>query len=809
MNISSGLGHIFRSLLRDKRFTALSITVITLGITIVMCVYVLTYEIYERPLPFSDGDRIVIVKSFNPKTNQTGTRQTFNSFVFNQLRQNADSFEELGAVRGRQALLTDGETTSLVLGASTTPNLINMTGVQPLLGRTLHDTDGQENANPVALISESLWQSYYAGDRNIVGTQTRINGQLHTIVGVMPKHFRFPEVNQDIWFPLQVPTTATVEDSTYYTVIGKLTAQSSARKATQDVNRLLTSVATQYTPAYENLLSKVQSYRRIGSTRTSELQPAIVILGIVLFALACVNLNALLFVRNLNRVKELNVRRCVGATHWQLFVRMILEALILCTIGLLVSLVLSQSILTLVSYLRNSAPDATATISLGLSFRSLPPILGMVVVIWFVPSAVAAFRMAVEIHKSSTRNNALQTGRAEKSYALRLIIGGQILLSCFLLMACGMLTTSIYRAYQTDFGVANKNIVVADFNLYTSTYQNPQAKIRFMSDLKQQVLQHAEITDLAFVTTPASRNPAQVSFSLADRTLLDGNEYPMMGAVWISHNYFQTLDVDLVDGREFDSSDNRQSNKVVIVDENFADNMWPGQSAIGQEIVLNPSTNAVRYTVIGVNSHIVQGSPVRGQELTPTFYFPLTQEPKSSLSIILKTRSKTDINRIAKTIKLAFTQLDRQIPVYEFYTMTDFQLIVIDDWGVIGLLFLLVAVCAVALAVTGIYGLISRSVIIRTLEVGLRRALGSEPKKIIFLFLAQGSQYLMLGLIFGIGLTLVTSDYLVKIFPTILDSMPLVAIAICFLMGTLILLATYVPAKKAVKLEPGQALRFD
>lgn len=811
-NLTADFLFSLRLLSKTPVFSIVCVVVVALGLAVAICNYAFFYEFTKAP-PFPDGDRFFGVKVFDSTRGGEISPNHFNGYAFNRIKDRTNSFEEVGVFDWLSVNIASEDSVTRVDLVDIPPHLMRMTTIQPQLGRLFDEGDFNGRSDPVILISYSLWQNEFAGRDNIVGSRALVNGVSHTIIGVMSQDFHFP-FSQQIWRPLQVTSAATISDEAHYRIIGKLKAKATFESATADINRAMESLRNELPQDYLNILLNVSPFNAMktqGAEGTGGLLNA---LTIVMFLLASLNLSTLLFARAAERSQELAVRNAVGASAWQLRKQLLLESGLLCLTGSVAALLISIVLMNITqTYVLKMLESLGATIDLNFKVHTAAIMYAaaMMLAIWLLSSFATAYKIGKVDLRQSLEGNSRGATSHSKSIATRTIIGVEVVSSCFLLIVCGLLTMAIIDSSRINFGTSADNLVVAEIALALPEYQTPSGRNQFLTALGQAVDSHPDFRSVSFTNDPPGgwEAPPSSTYILDTADVKKEEVYPTVGVGAVSANYFTMIGVRVLDGRNFDSGDVKGAENVVIVDELLAATLWPNKSALNKRLQIDPEQNGEWLTVVGVNSHIIQGQPIGDSILKPTIYRPIKQIQPGRLYMIVQSNSDQPLNQITRSLQQIVKDIDRNIPLQQVDYLVDHQPQGLAFVNLLGGIVAWLGLVTLFLSSIGVYGLVARSVLLRTREIGVRRAMGSSNIGIAKIFLHQGLIYLLIGAVAGGGGAVLMSSVMSALFPDLLNGIGIVLATVIAVMGLLLLLASFIPARKVIGMEPGDSLRYD
>lgn len=794
-------------------FTITSVLVIVLGLALYLSSYSLSYN-FSKPLSFEYGDRYVTVNTYYKDSDITHFGTNFDGFAYNQLKERVSSFEEFGTYRFINSSISDGEQPQRYVGAEIIPSLLRTTGVVPVLGRLFRDQDALPDSQPVTILSYSIWQNYYAADSEIIGKTSRINGEPYAIIGVMPENFDYP-FSQHVWFPLDTSRDVQPAGALSLGALGVLKSGVSLEAATAELSTLMLELVGEY-PAYYNeteadVVPHSQAF--ISTGYAGQLFQAVTL---IILLLATVNLATLLFVRANSRQRELAIRYAVGASQWEISRQILLESLILCVVGLLLSLGIADFALGLIEEkMRSNAASSDfpgtlmSWIDLTMDARAISIAIGLTLAVWLLSGGFAAYQA------TKTNNNSVLAGggrggtQKNRVVLSRIIVGFQITTSTFLLIICSLLTAAIFSVYRMDFGTTTDDFYTGMFELTDSRYEQGNQRRQFLQTLQDELSQQAEISGATIGTALPGQGGYLVRYNIEDQDLRQNEQYPEETVIWVADNYFELLEVPLLEGRDFDTSDDINSPAVVIVNEAFAEMHWPGDSALGKRIQANPEGNGIWYTVVGVTSHIIHGSPLGNYTRNPTLYRSIQQYSPTHFSVAVKLNQQLTASEAEKILLDTTHSIDRNLAVESIRPLERVTAMSLQGMDIIAQYSVAFALGTFVLAIIGVYGNIYRAVTQRTNEVGIRKALGSSDRRILWVFQREAVLYLFWGTVIGGSTAILVSGWLADYFNGILTFIPTVVPFVLLAMGSLVILASYLPARKAISIEPGEALHYE
>jgi putative ABC transport system permease protein len=783
-----------RMLLKNPGFTLIAVITLALGIGANTAIFSMVNALLFRPLPFREPERLVWIAN----TGTTGGLSSVTSRVanFNDWRAQNKSFEDLAAYfaffdYGSYNLVGVGEPERLI-GVGVSQNLFGVLGVPPLLGRGFSDEESRWNGSQAMILSHGYWVRRFAADPNIVGRSLTLNDKPTTVVGVMPPTFDFasifsPGSRVDILTPFPL-TQETDRWGNTLAVIGRLKPGVTIAQARTEFD-LLNRQIQQANPDRWRWGAKLTGLKEQISGRFR--RAFLVLFGAVgcVLLIACTNLSNLLLARAATRRKEIAVRLALGASRARLVRQMLTESLLLACGGALLGLPLAFGLTRALAgskafsipLLQSVTIDGTAlAFTLLIAFAT-----GLIFGI--VPAWHASGGDVHEDLKDASRGSS--EGR-RRAWVRQALVVSEVALACVLLVGAGLLIRSFKRLLEVDLGFRPEQ--AAAWRIETGNrFQNDAQQIAFFNELIRSVeavpgVESVGLTD----TLPLGRNR---SWGVgAKGVTYQPGQFPIAFPRIVNHGYLKTMRIPFRAGRDFTEHDTAESEKVLIINQSMAERLWPGQDAVGQ------IANVGRFErrIVGVVSNVRHSSleEVSGLEM----YLPITQSGSGSVELVVRTKLPTE--SVAPGVRAALGRVDANLPTSEFQMLGAIVDQAASPKRLVTLLLGAFSLLALILAALGIYGVISYSVTQRTHELGIRMALGASAPNVLPVVIG-----LAVGLIAAVALTRLMSSLLFGVSAT--DPMTFAGIA--FLLAGVALVACWLPARRAAKIDPMIALRYE
>ncbi len=796
------LRYSLRTLVKHRTFTAAALLTLALGIGINTSIFTLLYSVAFRPLPVKDSNRVVNVYQI---LDGEFSRQVQGNVALLSYPEYVNYRDRTPALSGLAAsaevkLYLGGNTVERVNGLMVTDNYFSLLGGGSAFGRTFFDKECQAPSQcPIAVLSHSFWQRRFGSDPSVIGSSLTLNRQRFTVVGVSARDFRGAEMTvPDVWIPVTMQPAVMPEDKylenadcSWLNVIGRLKDGVSLEQSQAEM-QLVAAQMDHNNPGRKTTVNVMTgSYLNSPEVRSEGTPVAILVMaavGLVLL-IACANVSNLMLARAATRRKEIAVRLALGASRSRLVRLLLTESLLLAIFGGIAGLVLA---VVLPPILFSVIPE----IGLDIDFKPNAIVFAYMFVISLITGVVFGLAPAIQSTKPNLTDALKSTKsrpRISRPRLRNLLVIGQVAVSLVLLIGAGLLVRGLQQAQSTDLGFDEKNLLVMSMDLATQGYDEARAN----------TLQSQFAERLKALPAIKSASVAEVApFSGVRETTIDidgGASSLSAGTNMVSAEYFQTLGIPLRRGRVFTEDDARSGASPAVISQAMANRFWPGADPLGQRFKDN---GGVSHEIIGVVADI--SSRQIGKIDGPLFYTPNSPGKLTGLSFVLRTRENVPAS--VSAVREAARSLDKDafvsIEPLEENVRRMLEPARTGAWfsGTISLLALLIAA-------TGIYGMLSYHVVERTNEIGIRMALGAQRRSVLLLIVSDGMKLVAIGIAIGlaaaIALTRVMGSLLVGVTPT--DAFTFATVSLGAL--GVALLACYVPARRATKVDPLVALR--
>jgi putative ABC transport system permease protein len=801
-----------RMLLKQPGFTVVAVIALALGIGANTAIFSVVNAILLRPLNYKDSERLVQINHNYPKLD---LKASVSAIGYSHYRDNCEAFDTIGAASNWPVNLTESGDPERLLGMAVTHTFLPMLGIEPAKGRVFAADDDQPGHNRVVVLSDGLWRRRFAGDPNLVGSAIRLNGEQYTVIGIMPPSFQFGrEFAQPI--DLYSPIAFTPEQldtnrwrNEFLFVIAKLKANVRLEQAQAEMDTIAANIRQTYFGGGD--ANDANSWglllRSMREIVVGEIRPALlVLLAAVAFVLliACANVANLLLARAALRHKEIAIRSALGAGRGRVIRQLLTESILLATIGGVIGLALAYwGMRALLSLNEDKIPRAG---EIGIDASVLFFTAGVAL----LTGVLFGLFPALQTSKSDLHAVLKEGGRSgsARRSVRGLFVVAEVALALVLLVGAGLLLKSFQRLQDVDPGFKPEHLLAMQISLPEGKYREPQQIDGFFQQVLDKVKALPGVQSAGVSTSvPMSGFNSAGSFVIEGRTVAPGEMSPWGNRWFAGASYFQTMGVPLVKGRYFDDRDVRDAPQVAIIDETMQRKFWPDEDPIGKRISFRRDAqgNPIWREVVGVVGHVkhkgLEGeSPVQ-------YYAPHRQMPAGTVFLVARTAMEPA--SLAGAVRGSIQEVDPELPVFRVTTM---ELMVADSMTqrrfamtLLGIF----ALVALILASVGLYGVMSYSVTHRTNEIGIRMALGAKVTDVLAMVVGQGMKLSLAG----VGIGLAGAFALTRVMRSLLFGVsaadPLTYAAVALVLAAVSLLACYVPARRASKVDPMEALRYE
>ena len=802
-----------RAMRMNPGFTLIAVVTLALGIGANTAIFSVVNAVLLRPLPFEDAGRLTVV--FGTDVRRNDTHDVVSYPVYQDWKAQSRSFEGMEAWAGWGFNLSTGDQPEQVNALRITPGLFSLLGVKPALGRSFLPEEQEPGRNHVLLLSHALWVRRFASDPQILGKTVNITADTdaegYTVVGVMPAGFQYTGPWDQAWVPLLVDPN---RGHGFMTVVGRLKSGVSLRQAQAEMETISAQLAKAYPRPLEGFgVNIVPMHKQMAG----ELRPALYIfLGAVAFVLliACANVASLLLARATARQRETAIRASLGASRGRLIRQFLTESVLLSFFGGAAGVLIGEwCVAGLVALLGRVDVQIH-----GLDqIRIDPMVLAFTLLLSMATGLVFGLAPAIQ-GSGADLNEALKEGGrtsttgGRRAGLRKLLVISEVALSLILLAGAGLLMKSFLLLQRVPPGFRPEKLLTMLVSLPRSRYREPQKQSAFFDHVLERISRVPGVRSVGVVNSlPMSGDQDSESFQIENRPAPEGKERSA-GDREVNAAYFRTMGIRLLKGRGFTERDSAAAPKVVVINETMARRFWPGEDPIGQNISLEDKPPVWRE-IVGVVADVRHSGLAR--EPGPEMYFAYQQGPEASVyyspltHLYLMIRSEGDPMSLVNAVRAQILAVDRNQPVAYVRTMERVMADSVLPQRLSLLLIGIFAAVALALAAAGIYGVVSYTASRRTHEIGVRVAMGARSVDVLKLVLGQGLRLVTAGVLVGLVGALALTRVLERILYGVKPSDPMTLAAVSLLLISVAIAASYIPARRAAKIDPVNALRYE
>ncbi|HKD86071.1 MAG TPA: ABC transporter permease [Terriglobales bacterium] len=810
-NLLQDLRFAIRQLRKSPGFALTTILTLALGIGATTAIFSLINAVLLRPLPFPEPDRIMSAAALDQSQGKPGLSSTISYPDFFDWRARNHSFEAIASYRHDARTLTGNGTPQLLEMQIVSSEFFRVLGVNPIMGRAFV-RDEEKPGTHVVVLSHDTWQSVFGGAPDIVGRNITLDNTSSTVIGVMPKGFTFPLQKPEpaMWATLaedavdKDPMTSQ-RGADMLSIVGRLKPGVSIAQASADLSVIAQNLATQYPDSNKKFSAAEvapELEELVGNTR-----PALTVLfGSVIFVLliACANVAGLMLARASRRRPEIALRSAMGASRWEIMRQVLVESVVLALCGGVAGVALSAVLLkTMLQFVPQNLPrlDQVSLDGVVLAFAAVASILTGVLF-----GAMPAWRMSrldpALALREGTRS--VTSGRGQHRLHDMLVIA-ETAIGLILLVGAGLLIRSFIRVMNVDPGFDPHHVLTASINLPQTQYKGLQ-KPQFYDELLSRLRAQPGVESVAAGgPIPLSRSQIVIGFTIEGRPMAVGDQ-PDEPVGIVTADFFRTLRIPIISGRAFLPTDDSKAPAVVVVNQAFARKYFPGENPIGKRIkpgLGDDITNEVPREIVGVVADVKR----RGltSQMPAQYYLPYKQAIIFSPPIIIRTAG--DPLTMVGPLRDQLAQVDSNIPLYRVSTVDDYISLSAAQPRFQTVLLTFFAVIALLLSAVGLYAVLSYMVAQRTLEIGLRLALGAQRDNVLGLILRRGMLLAATGLAIGIFVSLLLTRFMQEMLYGVKRFDPMTFVAVSAVLLLVSLVASSVPAYRAARLDPMQTLR--
>jgi putative ABC transport system permease protein len=808
MSLFQDLRHGVRLLLKQPGFSAISILTLALGIGLTVMMFSIVNGALLKGLPFEESERIMSVTRTNPVRGWNNMGVTLHDLE--EWRAQQSVFETLVTHTTGTFNVSGTHGAERYDGAWVSWNAFAVLRQQPALGRSFREEEGRPGTELPILIGYRMWQDRFGGNPDIVGQSLRVNGEVATIVGVMPEGFMFPII-QNAWLPERrsaLDYERGASNTPSVAVFGRLRPGVSRDEAQLQLATIARRLEQEYPQTNENISATVLPFTEmfIGKEPRALLFTMLgAVFGVLL--IACANVANLLLSRAALRAKEVGIRSALGASRLRIIAQFLTEPFALAAAGAVAGL----GVGALSIHLFNRAIESTNPpywIDIGIDRTVLLFVLGLTVFVTLVSGVLPAIRASGGNVNDTLKDESRSSSSFRGGRMMKALVVFEIALSVTLLVGAGLMIKSVTKLNNIDFAFNRHDVFTARLGLPAADegYADDATRVRFFEDVRDRVAEQPGVLSAALATSLPGLYSWGSPVSIEGQTYEREQDRPPTRYAIVSPTFFETVGVGILQGRGFGLEDREGSLPVAVVNQSFVQQHFSAGDPIGRRIRLGPGdTENPWLTIVGVVADMHMSGP---QDEEPAgLYRPLAQESPRFMSVLA--RSTGDPNLLAPRVREAVALVDQDIPIY--WTMPLAEAIERDTWffRIFGSIFMILGAVALFLAAIGLYGVMAFSVSRRTREMGVRMALGANAPAVMRLIMRQGFFQLAIGVPIGVLAAVGVSRLLSMLLFGVSPRDPIIFLGTVLVLTATGLLASWFPARRATRVDPLVALRYD
>ena len=792
--------YAIRMIRKSPGFSFAVVSILALGIGANSAIFSVVNAALLRALPFQDPDSLVMVNATHEKLGKTEASPA--DFIDWQSRNSV--FVQLAAFRNQYYNVTEVDEPERIYGLAVSTSLFPLLNIKPAAGRAFSSEEEKPGANPVAIVSHGLWQRRFGSDPGFVGKVVKLNNNAYTVVGIMPSDFEFPMAAQtvEIWVPLTL-SPALLADRTNHnvSVVARLKPGVTLHQAQAGMENVASQLAREYPETNREFGVRLTSLHE--EVIRGIKKPLLILFGTVGFVLliACFNATNLLLARSTTRGREFAVRLALGATRYRIIQQVLVESLLLAVLGGILGLLLFGWGVNL--FLKFGTDELTRIKNISVDHT----VLGFTLLVSVLVSLAFGIAPALRYSRPDLNETLKQGGLSSTSgYGFRrlrkALVVGEIALALALLIGAGLMVKSFLRLQAVNPGFNPNQLLTMAVSLPRAKYPKSDKIATFYQQVLEKIKTLPGVQSVGATTgLPIQGGGGSATFFVggAEHTASEKGANANFQAV--NPDYFRVMSIPLLKGRFFTEQDDARSSKVVIIDELTARSFWPGENPLGKHLIVDKTT----LEIVGVVGQVKHSGLAVGPEAS--IYIPYLQGPIPSMIFVVRTTS--DQQAMVASLRRAVQSVDKDQPVFRIKSM---EQIISDSIAYprsISVLLGAFAGIALVLTVLGIYGLVAYLVTQRTQEIGIRVALGAQRRDIFKLVVNEGMKLFFIGLVIGVGMAFGLARVLSSLLYGISASDPATFLGVSALVTLVVLVANLLPARRAAKIDPVVALRYE
>jgi putative ABC transport system permease protein len=787
-------------LVKKPMFTVVAVITLALGIGANTAIFSVVNAVLLRALPYHNPDRLIVLSTITPSGDPDGVSIP----EAEDYRSRMPSLEDLVAFQSQSVNVTGSDRPDRVRGGFVSANFFKFFNLTPVAGRTFADGEDKQGAPKQAVVNEKLWRERLNGDSNLASKKLILNGEPYSVIGVVPTSFKEPlDPDVEVWMPqAYYPGTSGLRDSRSFYVLGHLKQGVILAQAQAEATTIASQLAQAYPKENTARGAKVQYFRDL---MNSGVRPMLLLLfaavGVILL-IGCANLANLLLARGLSRQREIAVRAALGASRWRLIRQLLTETTLISIVGGVGGVLLAYwGLYALLKLPQNFVSTEDATIDA----RVLLFALGVSLLTGWLFGLVPALQLARPDLQSFLKEGGRGSGEGARWNRVRNgFVVAQVALSLLLLVSAGLLIRSFDKVLRVNVGFKPEQLLSLEYRLPRNKYGKPDVQWNFHRQVIERIQEVPGVQSVALVRgLPFSGNGGTTKIILPDREPAPQGQEPEVMFNTATPNYFETIGIPFIKGRLFGNEDQAGTPLVLMVNQTMAQRFWPGQDPIGKQIkFVSDGTQGTVVGVVGDAKHYWLE-----EEPRPQLYAAYSQSPGIFVTVVVRTT--VEPLSIAEPVRQAVWKVDPDQPMWKIRTVEFLVSRSVADRKFLMALMGIFAALALLLTMIGLYGVISYLVNQRTQEIGIRMALGAQVADILRMVLKQGMVLVLTGVALGLAAAWLSTSLMSRLLFRISPTDPLTFGSIAGLLIAVALLACYLPARRATKVDPLVALRYE
>lgn len=798
--------YALRLLAKKPGFTVLTTLVMATGIGLSLYLFVFFNSVLFKDLPFKDSQSLVMVSA-----SENGARKAFPLKLhdYQEIRDNLEGISEFGAFANQSVNVVGRDGARRYDAVSAESNIFQLTRTQPILGREFTRAENEPGAENVVVIGFDIWQNQFGGESQVIDQILRINGQSHRIIGVMPEGYYFPNV-ADLWLPLRKDASRlTRADGVELYGLAHVKDGASVTEINRQLAVIMQRIEKLHPKSNTGISAYIETLQMSSAGDGINVVYSMQIVAILILVLASINVGNLLLSRAVERSKETAIRVALGAPRMRLISQMVWESVIICTFGGIVGLLV-------VAWGLGVTETITATFfaekpsfwwKFSVDAFTLKLFVAFVLTTIFVTGFLPAWKNSGGDFNAALRDGTRGALGKKAGRLNRVLVISEILISMTVLIGASVMVLSSYMQTHAEIGAESENTLTATLRLPELDYDTPEKQAQLIQTLQSRLENSTGIGDVMITSVLPGKYSTSPGMAIEGKEYTQDRGYPKANDIIVTPGTLPKLGVELKQGRYFNSSDEGQENTSVLVTESFVAQHFDEQSPLGKRLrFVEADGESPRWlTIVGIVEHTTQGDTDRGK--LPSVFRPYSQAPRAQMIVAM--RMKADRTVVTSTLRKTLKSIDPELPAFRVETYTQSLDRSTASIRFISKVLLLFGLAAIVLAGSGIYGVMSNTINQRVQEIGVKRALGANDGRITRELMISGGKQLLWGSIPGVLLGGGLGFVMGQVMGVGTTGIVFISLTIMTIISSVVMLATYLPTKRALKMEPGEALHYE